>query len=181
VRRDEAFEEFVADASARLLRSAQLLTGDRASAEDVLQLTLLRVSARWASAQLFPEAYARRVLVNLVRDRHRNAGRRVVERPLAEGRAAALTVVEDDPADQVIGRDAVIDALGRLPARQREVLVLRFYADLSVAQTAAATGRSEGTVKSDTSRALAEMRELLSEERLAAVPRATVREVEHDH
>jgi RNA polymerase sigma factor (sigma-70 family) len=67
------------------------------------------------------------------------------------------------PADLIADRDELIAALARLPERQREVLVLRFYADLSVIETAEAVGASEGTVKSSTSRALERMRELLGD------------------
>jgi RNA polymerase sigma-70 factor (sigma-E family) len=158
-RHEPAFERFVADSSTRLLRSAYLLAGDRASAEDLLQLTLIRTAGHWRAAQQAPELYARRVLVNLLRDRRRRAMRRVTERPFDE--AAAVEV--PDHAGVVAGRSEVILALGRLPAEQREVLVLRFYADLSVAETAAVTGASAGTVKSRTSRALARMRDLLAE------------------
>jgi RNA polymerase sigma-70 factor (sigma-E family) len=149
----------VADSSTRLLRSAYLLSGDRASAEDLLQLTLIRTAGHWRAAQRAPELYARRVLVNLLRDRRRRTMRRVTERPFDD--AAVVEVA--DHADAVAGRSEVILALGRLPAEQREVLVLRFYADLSVAETAAVTGVSAGTVKSRTSRALARMRDLLAE------------------
>ena len=149
----------MADSSTRLLRSAYLLAGDQASAEDLLQLTLIRTAGHWRVAQQAPELYARRVLVNLLRDRRRSAMRRVTERPFDEAAAVAVP----DHAGAVAGRNEVILALGRLPAEQREVLVLRFYADLSVAETAAVTGASAGTVKSRTSRALARMRELLAE------------------
>lgn len=154
------FEGFVGGSSTRLLRSAYLLCGDRGAAEDLLQGTLLRVARHWRSAQASPEAYARQVLVNLSRDRARRTQRRVVE---AEWSQLAESAVADDRsfADEVSGREVVMTALAQLPERQREVLVLRFYADLSVADTAAATGTSEGTVKSNTSRALARMRELL--------------------
>lgn len=151
------FESFVHGSSTRLLRNAYLLCGDRDMAEDLLQLTLMRVSRHWGAAQQAPQAYARRVLINLNRDRTRRAGRRVVE-------AEWTDVPRADPrsfADELSGREVVMTALAQLPERQREVLVLRFYADLSVAETAAATGTSEGTVKSNTSRALARMRELL--------------------
>jgi RNA polymerase sigma-70 factor (sigma-E family) len=153
------FESFVHGSSTRLLRNAYLLCGDRGGAEDLLQITLMRVCRRWAAAQPAPEAYARRVLVNLNRDRARQAGRRVVESEWTDGTRA-------DPssfAEELSGRELVMSALAQLPERQREVLVLRFYADLSVAETAVATGTSEGTVKSNTSRALARMRELLAD------------------
>lgn len=161
-RQEPAFERFVAERSAQLLRIAYLLTGDRGAAEDLLQLTLLRAANRWRSAQRAPEAYARRVLVNLVRDRRRRAARRAAERPLEEAIVARAHGLSRDHVDAVVGRNEVFDALARLSADQREVLVLRFYGDLSVADTAAATGTSEGTVKSRTSRALARMRELLA-------------------
>jgi RNA polymerase sigma-70 factor (sigma-E family) len=170
-RLDPEFEMFVRASSTRLLRSAVLLVaGDRAAAEDLVQSTLMRVSRHWPAARPAPEPYARQVLVNLSRDRHRRLGRRVGEAPLESVVAVPL---DGDHADLVVGRDAMIAALAALPARQREVLVLRFYADLSVAETAAATGASEGTVKSYTSRALAHLRELLAD----PVPD----EVSHDH
>ena len=149
----------MADSSTRLLRSAYLLAGDLASAEDLLQLTLMRTAGHWRAAQPAPELYARRVLLNLLHDHRRRAMRRVTERPLDEAAAAEVP----DHATAMAGRNEVILALNRLPAEQREVLVLRFYADLSVAETAAATGASAGTVKSRTSRALARMRDLLAE------------------
>lgn len=142
-----------------LLRSAYLLCGDRGQAEDLLQLTLLRTARRWQAAREAPEAYARQVLVNLSRDDRRRVRRRVKESPLS---AVASPELGSDHADAVVGRDEVIGALRRLPRRQREVLVLRFYSDLSVSDTAALIGASEGTVKSYTARALARMRELLA-------------------
>ena len=135
------------------------MAGDRASAEDLLQLTLMRTAGHWRAAEQAPELYARRVLVNLLRDRRRRAMRRVTERPFDEAAAAEVA----DHADAVAGRNEVILALGHLPAEQREVLVLRFYADLSVAETAAVTGASTGTVKSRTNRVLARIRDLLAE------------------
>ncbi len=160
-RQEPEFERFVADCATSLLRSAYLMTGDSFAAEDLLQLALLRTARRWRSAQQAPEAYARRVLLNLVRDRWRHSARRVAERPLADAARTGRDLLSSDHAEGVAAREEVIDAVARLPAEQREVLVLRFYADLSVAETAAATGTSEGTVKSRTSRALAHMRELL--------------------
>jgi len=110
-RQEPAFEPFVAESSTWLLRNAYLLTGERGASEDLLQLTLLRTVSRWRSAQRAPEAYARRVLVNLVRDRQRRAARRVVERPLEEAIGAGLS---RDHADAMVGRDEPFDALARL-------------------------------------------------------------------
>jgi RNA polymerase sigma-70 factor (sigma-E family) len=161
-RREVAFESFAASCSPRLMRSAYLLcAGDRELAEDLLQMTMLRTARRWGSAQAAPEAYARAVLVNLARDSARRRGRRVDEVPEAEDRGRGG--VGADHAEAFAVRDAVLAALGALPLRQREVIVLRFYADLSVADTAAAIGASEGTVMSYTSRALGRLRELLAE------------------
>jgi RNA polymerase sigma-70 factor (sigma-E family) len=159
---DPSFDEFVASGSAGLLRSAYLLTGDREHAEDLLQMALVRVARRWNVARRSPEAYAHRVLVNLLHDRRRYLSRRVRERPLAE--SADRSEVMVDSSQAVIERLAIIAALGRLPARQREVVVLRFFADLSVAETAAAIGSSEGTVKTHTSRALTGLRDALTTE-----------------
>jgi RNA polymerase sigma-70 factor (sigma-E family) len=155
------FEVFVGDSSSRLLRTAYLLIGDRYEAEDLLQMTLIRVARHWRTAEAAPVPYAHRVLVNLSRDRARRARRRVPEVGWDELQASPAEF--RDPAAELAQRASVIDALARLPDRQREVLVLRFYADLSVAESAAAIGASEGTVKSHTSRALARMRELLTE------------------
>jgi RNA polymerase sigma-70 factor (sigma-E family) len=163
------FESFVQASSTRLLRSAYLLCGDRGAAEDILQLTLMRVSAHWRVAAAAPEAYARQVLVNLSRDRARRSLRRV--REVAWGELAAREPEGHDHARELAGRSAVMAALAQLPARQREVLVLRFYGDLSVADTAAATGATEGTVKSHTSRALSRMRELLDDPVPGGFPR----------
>ena len=161
-RQQPEFERFVADRSASLLRTAYLLTGERGAAEDLLQVARLRTANRWRQAQQAPAAYARRVLVNLVRDRRRHAARRVPERPLEEAIGLQLDGASGDLAAAVAGRNEVFEALAGLSADQREVLVLRFYGDLSVAEVAAATGTSEGTVKSRTSRALDRMRELLA-------------------
>ncbi len=160
---DSAFEEFVSRSATVLLRTAVLLVGNRETAEDLLQVAFLRTARRWRTSSEAPEAYARAVLVNLVRDQHRRATRRVREAPLVDETSSAGFESEGH-AESVHDRDEVIAALRRLSVRQREVLVLRFFGGLSVAETALATGASEGTVKSYTSRALARMRELLAEQ-----------------
>lgn len=156
---DPAFEEFVRSRSPALLRTAFLLVGDRGHAEDLLQTTLLRVAWRWSVASAQPEAYARRVLVNLTRDRWRHLSRRVKERNQSDLPQPS----SPDSADRIAERDALVHALRQLPTRQREVVVFRFFADLTVTDTARALGCTEGTVKSYTNRALSRLRELLGE------------------
>jgi RNA polymerase sigma-70 factor (sigma-E family) len=161
VARDSSFDEFVVRASVKLLRSAYLLTGDRGIAEDLLQVVLVRVGRRWDVAREAPHAYAQRVLINLLHDRRRNLGRRVTEAPLDELGERREPVF--DGSDALVDRMALASAVRRLPARQREVIVLRFFADLSVSETAVAMTASEGTVKTHTSRALDTLRGALSE------------------
>ena len=158
---DRSFDEFVTSGSARLLRSAYLLTGDRDQAEDLLQMTLVRTARRWEVAGAAPHAYAHRVLVNLLHDRRRRMGRRVGERPLGE--LDELRHPTSDEAPGLVDRITLIGAVRELPVRQRDVLVLRFFADLSVSETAAAIGASEGTVKTHTSRALKALRRALAD------------------
>jgi RNA polymerase sigma-70 factor (sigma-E family) len=156
---DPGFERFVASASPGLLRSAYLLTGDRGHAEDLLQSALLRTLSRWDAITGPPAAYAFAVLVNLSHDRRRAARRRP---PIAPERAAPERPAVDQ-LDRLRERDAITQAARRLPAAQREVLACRFLLDLTVAETAATLGLPQGTVKSYTARALARMRELLSD------------------
>ena len=167
------FERFARQVSPALLRSAFLLTRDRGHAEDLLQMTLFRVARRWEEIEGSPRAFAYRVLVNLSRDRRRNLGRRPIEAPSS---AAPLDVAARDVSERVLERDVMTALVRRLPTRQREVIVLRFLVDLSVGETAAALGCSEGTVKSHTSRALASIRASVTEgpvgDRWMEVPRA---------
>lgn len=154
------FDRFVLDRSTALLRTAVLLVGDVGHAEDILQTALLRLATRWTSIHTAPEAFVRQVLVNLARDRWRRTRRRVSEQELTN---AEHVTAGRDPADTVVDRDALRRALAKLPRRQREVVVLRFFAELSVAETAQTLRTSEGTVKAHTSRAVARLRELLGD------------------
>jgi RNA polymerase sigma-70 factor (sigma-E family) len=147
------FDEFVAARSSALLRTAILLTGHRHDAEDLVQTALLRVARHWPRAREHPEAYTRRVLVNLAHDRSRRRARRPERRGSPPDRATA-----DDYGDE---RDDLLRLLRDLPERQRATVVLRFWEDLSVAETAQLLGCTEGTVKSTTSKALAHLREAL--------------------
>jgi RNA polymerase sigma-70 factor (sigma-E family) len=157
-----AFDEFAAASADRLVRTAYLLCGDRGHAEDLVQTALLRTARRWRTARSQPEAYARRVVVNLAKDRWRDLARRPAEAPMdgAEDQAGQIEVY-----DGVLDRDELLRAARRLPPGQRAVLVLRFFDDLSVEETAATLGCSTGTVKSQTSRALDRLRAALTPEK----------------
>jgi RNA polymerase sigma-70 factor (sigma-E family) len=147
------FADFVAARGQALQRTAFLLTGDWAAAEDLLQTALARVYPRWGRiVRDDPEAYVRRVLVNTWSSWWRRKWRG--ERPTAELPERAVV---DTYAD-VDRREAVRQALTRLPHKQRAVVVLRFHEDLSEAQVAEMLGVSVGTVKSQASKALAKLR-----------------------
>jgi RNA polymerase sigma factor (sigma-70 family) len=126
-----------------------------------LQTALLRTARHWSRAREAPEAYARQVLVNLSRDRIRWLFRRPREAPMPPDPDSLRAV--DAGYERVAERRVVVRALAELPTRQRQVIVLRFFEDLSVEQTAELLGFSTGTVKSYTSRALARLRELLAD------------------
>jgi RNA polymerase sigma-70 factor (sigma-E family) len=147
----EGFDEFVATRSRTLLRTAYLLTGEHALAEDLLQTALAKSWFAWGRIDGAPEPYVRRVLVTTYATWWRRKW--IGERPsasLPETPVPAATAVED--------RDALWRALAALPRRQRAVVVLRYYEDLSEAETAAALGISKGTVKSQAAKALAALR-----------------------
>ena len=143
--RDEVeFSRFVHAQHARLFRTVYLLTGDYHRAEDVLQVTLMRLYQRWdrVSAMRDPGAYARKVAINQVWSWRRR--RSSSEVPAFTFREVAVP----GPADEVSDHDAVWSAVLTLPVRQRAVIVLRFYEDLTEAQTAEILGMAVGTVKS---------------------------------
>ena len=150
------FAAFVAGSGRRLQRTAVLLTGDVGHAEDLVQTAFERTARRWTRLDGAPEAYARVVLARLATDRWRRLRSRPVE--------VAIDPPENDRADlagEVATRQALIAAMARLTPRQRAVLVLRYFDDLSEAQTAEALGVSVGTIKSTSSRATARLRELV--------------------
>jgi len=160
--REAEFTEFVGSASARLLRGALVLLDTREEAEDALQLTLLRTFRRWDHARQAPEAYSRTVLVNVCRERWRHRARHPeVTGLLTETGPRAVVTSFTEAVDR---RHVLVRVLRRLPAVQREVLVFRYMLDASVADTAAALGIAEGTVKSAASRGLDQLRLMLSAE-----------------
>ena len=143
-----------------LLRLGYLLCGDRHRAEEAVAEAFARTWPHWREGRVTDEgAYLRRALVN---ELHSRARRRAVEdRDLLRRRSAAAVAVVPDPLPE---RDRLLAALAQLPARQRAVVVLRFYEDLSAADTAAALGMRMGTVKSQTSRGLERLRTILDGE-----------------
>ncbi len=153
------FEEFVAARSPALLRTAFLLSGgDRGAAEDLLQDVLEKMYPRWRRIRVSPEAYARKALANAAINRWRARSRRVTETPLD----SVTPTTTAGPEDAAAAQDEEILALAMLPPRMRAVLVLRFFEDMSEADVAAALRCGVGTVKSQTSRGLARLREQLT-------------------
>ncbi len=152
---DAAFTEFAVASRARLRSTAYLLCGDWERASDHVQEGLLRVYVAWPrlvrnGGEL---AYARKAVVSAFLDASRKRSSK--ERPTADRLDRASG---EDVASAVADRAALMAALARLPGRQRACVVLRFFEELDVRETAGVLGCSEGTVKSQTSRALASLR-----------------------
>ena len=154
---DDEFTEFVHAVWPGLYRTAYLMLGDHQLAEDLVQTALAKTYGSWRKVKepAAAPAYARVVLANTAASWFRRRSWRN-EHPTAELREGATYA---DPST----RPAVVDALRSLAPRQRAVVVLRYYDDLSVREVATALGISEGTVKSQTSDALARLRTLLGD------------------
>jgi RNA polymerase sigma-70 factor (sigma-E family) len=150
------FEEFAAARLPAVLRFAAVLTGDRGLAEDVVQEVLIRANGRWeAIARLDrPEAYVRKMIVNEYLSWRRRSWRLV---PSGAGTDVDGRL-SPDPAAVHAEREALLAELAQLPARQRAVLVLRYYEGLSDAEIAGVLGCATGTVRGYASRALAMLR-----------------------
>lgn len=149
------FETFAAARWPRLLRTAYLLTGDHHEAEDLVQVTLAKLYPAWPRVRDLdePDAYVRRALVNNNLSRFRK--RRVVQllTPRLPERA------QEGGAARTEQRSLLLEALGTLPPRQRAVVVLRYWEDLSEQQAADVLGCSPGNVKSQASRGLRKLRD----------------------
>jgi len=155
------FSAYVAGRQSALLRVGWLLTGDVHSAEDLVQAALVKVWPHWhrVAGVSDPDAYVRRTMLTTYLTWRRRHWHR--ERPLGQ---LPDRPTPGDPYASVDLRDSLARLLPRLPARQRAVLVLRFYEDLSEAQTADAMGCTVGTVKSQTFKALTTLRAAIGAE-----------------
>jgi RNA polymerase sigma-70 factor (sigma-E family) len=153
-RERQQFEEFMTSRWPGLVRLAFGLTGDRWLAEDLAQTALVSAYASWWRVRRAddPDAYVRRILINASKSRFRR--HRVAEQP----GATAPEVATADPTASVDDRSALLGALRQLPPRQRAVVVLRYWEDLSDEQAAELLGCSASTVRSQAARALAKLR-----------------------
>ncbi len=150
---DDDFDTWAAARYRSLLHAAYLLTGDRDTAQDLLQTALAKTHLAWRRVRTSPDAYVRRVMVTTRTDWWR---RQTWREEAFEQVPEHVIVHSDAHVDQ---RDALLRALQELPARQRTLVVLRHYLQMTEHECAVVLGCSVGTVKSTTSRALARLRE----------------------
>lgn len=154
------FEQLAQSARPALVRAAQAVTGRREDAEDAVQASFVKAMNAWprvaGQEHWRQQAYVRQIVVNTCRSGWRKWGSRVSVGELPE-------LVQLPSTDAVDDRQLVRQALMRLPVRQREVLLLRYYEDLSEAEIANRLGCAPGTVKSSAARALKALRDMLSE------------------
>ncbi|HEY3908181.1 MAG TPA: SigE family RNA polymerase sigma factor [Streptosporangiaceae bacterium] len=148
------FSEFAQSRWPQLVRLGYGLTGDRGLAEDLAQTALASAYASWPRVRRAddPDAYLRKILINAYRSGRRK--RRIDE----DLRSTAPEVAVADPVGRHDDQAAVLAALGGLPPKQREVVLLRFWLDLTEVQAAESLGCSVGNVKSQTARALAKLK-----------------------
>jgi len=161
VDRDTDFTAYLAARQGRLLRTAYLLTGDQHQAEDLLQTSLAKLYLAWDKVRDRDsvDAYVRRIMVNENNSLWRRGWRR---RELTTDQVPETTPFHDE-YDEGLGTE-VWQVVQTLPRRARAVVVLRYYEQLTEAETAAVLGISVGTVKSQCSRALASLRDRIGEE-----------------
>lgn len=147
------YDSFVAQRSPRLLRIAYLMTRDWATAEDLLQASLTKAWFAWSRVSGDPEPYVRRIIGTIfISWRRRHWVREIPQEP-----PDVHTVA--DSSERHADRDALWRALGRLSARQRAIVVLRYFEDLTESEIAETLGIHVGTVKSQASRAMAKLRQ----------------------
>jgi RNA polymerase sigma-70 factor (sigma-E family) len=163
------FEEFAATRLPAVLRFAGVLTADRALAEDVVQEVLIRASRRWDQIGELdrPEMYVRKMVINEYLSWRRRSWRLLpTGTPGDLDARVSWDTATPDHAGQHAERDALLTEIGKLPRRQRGVLVLRYYEGFSDAEIAELLGCTPGTVRGYASRALAALRVELADHRL---------------
>jgi RNA polymerase sigma-70 factor (sigma-E family) len=160
------FEEFVSARLGTLVRYATVVTWDPHLAEDITQNVLVRASVRWSRIARLnaPELYVKRMVLNEFLSWRRRKAARVV--PLDQGPLDLLAAPAPDAISPYDERDAMLRLIAALPPRQRAVIALRFYEDLSIEQIAELLGCRTVTVRTHLARALATLR--------AALPNALV-------
>jgi RNA polymerase sigma-70 factor (ECF subfamily) len=156
---DDDFERFYAATAGRLVGQVYAITGNLQEAEDAVQEAFVRASLRWGRIRNYdlPEAWVRRVAINLVRSEARRAGRRL--------RALIRHGLPQEVPGPSAGEDATVQLLEGLPLRYREVLVLYYLVGLSIEETAKQLGAPIGTVKARLSRGRKAVAARLGEER----------------
>ncbi|MCK0112637.1 SigE family RNA polymerase sigma factor [Ornithinimicrobium sp. F0845] len=169
MREPEGFREFVQRRSPALLRTAWMLTGDPAAAEDLLQTALARTWPHWDRVRHgHPEAYVRTAMVRTnaswrARFWHRE---RATDLTSAGHGISPRQYAVADHSGPVTDRVVLAEALAALPVRQRQAVVLRYFDDLAVREVAEIMNCSEGTVKSQTAKGLARLRETVGHDAL---------------
>ncbi|MGI5380808.1 SigE family RNA polymerase sigma factor [Streptomyces sp. CA-251387] len=152
---DDEFHNFMTGRWASLVRTAYLLTGSHHDAEDLAQSALARAYAKWDKVRHSDDmaAYVRKIMIHV----HADGFRRRTVREWFTSRLPETAVA--DRTAQVEHRSVLVDALARLPLRQRSAVVLRYFEDMPPAQIAAALGIRESTVRSQITRGLAGLRD----------------------
>ncbi|ACU70312.1 RNA polymerase, sigma-24 subunit, ECF subfamily [Catenulispora acidiphila DSM 44928] len=153
---EESFREFVEGSWSRLLRTAYLLTADHGAAEDLVQVALMRTYRHWDRIEAYesPEGYVRRAMVNANISAWRR--RKHVVHVMAE--PPERPAESGDHQDAYAVRDELWRAVCAMSPRMRTVFVLRYFEDLTEAETAAVMGCAVGTVKSQIARGLTKLR-----------------------
>ena len=161
---EESFRRFAVEHAVRLRRSAYLFCGDWHLAEDLMQSTLVKIYRSWSRVQKDESLanYSRTVLLRTWLDEKRRPWRRAEQTEAAVPDQLDDTRGPGDSPERLWARDLVHRGLLRLPPRQRAVLVLRYFDDLSVAEAARVMGCAEGTVKSQTAHGLKALRASVS-------------------
>lgn len=146
------FDAWAAGCYGRLLHAAHLLTGDRNSAQDLVQTALVKTLLAWRRVHTSPDAFVRRVMITSNTDRWR------LQTWREDGRERADLASLEDPVGQVHDRSDLLTALQDLPPRMRAIVVARYYLQLTERECADLLGCSVGTVKSTASRGLDRLR-----------------------